>query len=94
MITISFNMARNVSFGYSRSLFSNIQYSPFEQHSFPIPRDYIIYLERVYGDWRSFPAVEKRVNKHWHTILKLDRPYESVVKPLFESDADYVAYGV
>lgn len=93
-VALSYKKVRKIENGYPRSLFTNVMYAPYEQYSFPIPVDYESYLVYAYGDWRQFPPVEKRVNKHWHTIFDPDTPYKEFVRPPFEPDPDYVKFGL
>lgn len=66
---------------------------PYEDRSFPAPIAYIKCLEQAFGDWRQFPPVEKRVNKHGHTIFEPDIPFAQYQKPPFEPYMEYLEYG-
>lgn len=66
---------------------------PFEGFLFSCPSGWDEYLRKSYGDYMQFPPIEKRSNKHAHTITEPDVPYKEFVKPPYEPYVAYVEYG-
>ena len=78
---------------YSRSDFKDVVMVEFENMLFPAPCAYERILENLFGNYMEFPPIEKRVNKHSHTIFDADISYLKFIKPSdVEADDFYKTY--
>ena len=78
---------------YQRSDFDETVLVKYEGFSFPVPGGYEKILTKMYGNYMEFPPVEKRVNKHAHTVFDADIPYTEFKKPEnVEEDEYYKVY--
>ena len=77
--------------------FANVELAPFEGFLLPIPSGWDRILTTFYGDYMEFPPIEKRVNKHYHTIFLPDLPYKEFEKPIDVTNdkyyQTYIEYG-
>lgn len=58
----------------------------FEGFKFPAPAGYDSVLSTIYGDYMTFPPVEKRGTWHTNIILEPDVPYKEIL-PQYQSSA-------
>lgn len=65
---------------YPKSVFKKQTYFPFEGYSIPAPCGYDVLLRNLYGDYMSFPPVNKRGIWHADTIIDPDVPYTVCLK--------------
>ena len=47
----------------------------FEGINIVIPKEYDLYLSRLYGDYMQLPPLEQRVPHHYCTVIDLEKPY-------------------
>ena len=52
----------------------------FEDLKVTIPQMFHEYLTKLYGDYMTFPPVEKRVGHHHTEVIDLDRPYTDYIQ--------------
>lgn len=78
---------------YPKSMFTDTVEMPFEQFSFPVPKEWDKICRIKFGDYMQFPPVEERRNKHQHTIFDPDTPYSEFGIPEYEPYTEYLEYG-
>lgn len=61
---------------FGQRLFKEARFLQFEGHEFPVPTGYEEVLKIIYGDYMTFPPVEKRGIWHDGTLFDPDQPYE------------------
>lgn len=66
-ITLNYYNAYKFKESYSKKIYENVTYYPFENITLPGPTDYDAYLSHLYGDYMTPPKESER-NKH-HTVL-------------------------
>lgn len=52
------------------SIYNNIIHLPFEDHLFPAPKDFDIYLNTLYGDYMTLPPETDRIGHEYEIISK------------------------
>lgn len=58
---------------FPKSWFSSYAVIPFEDFSVRIMKDWDSYLKQLFGDYMTLPPVEKRVTRHYHHYVNLNR---------------------
>ena len=60
----------------------------FENLKVPIPRNYDMILQKLYGDYMEFPPMEKRVcEQHTGSVFDMDIPYKERLQIMYYNDA-------
>ena len=67
---------------YRSDAFQSTVYKSFEGFEFPVPIGYDHILRTLYGEYMSFPPVEKRGTWHYGYIADPDKPYQEYLKDL------------
>lgn len=68
---------------YQAESFKSVVYKEFEGFEFPVPVGYEHVLKTIYGDYMSFPPVEKRGTWHYGYISDPDKPYSEYLKDVY-----------
>lgn len=61
---------------YSKEIFSEVVYLPFEDAQIPAPVGYDAYLKKAFGNYMELPPEEDRVPKHDAEIIDLENSYK------------------
>ena len=78
---------------YPLIMFTETVDLPFEQLSFPAPKEWDRICSMMYVNYMQFPPEEQRRNKHQHTIFDPDTPYTEFVVPAYEPYTEYLEFG-
>lgn len=68
---------------YHAESFKSVVYKEFEGFEFPVPVGYDHVLKTIYGDYMSFPPLEKRGTWHYGYISDPDKPYSEYLKDIY-----------
>lgn len=69
---------------YKSEAFASAEYRKFEGFNFPVPIGYDHILKTAYGDYMTFPPVEKRGTWHYGRISDPDKPYTEYLPKIEE----------
>ena len=67
---------------YKASAFESAEIKLFEGFEFPVPVGYDHILKTAYGDYMTFPPIEKRGTWHYGVFLDPDRTYKDYLKEI------------
>ncbi|MCQ2815118.1 MAG: LicD family protein [Bacilli bacterium] len=56
---------------FETSLFNNLDFLVFENHKFPVIKNYDYFLSTIYGDYKKLPPEDKRFSPHEYDSFKL-----------------------
>ena len=67
---------------YRSEAFQSVVYKKFEGFVFPVPVGYDHILSTAYGDYMTFPPIDKRGTWHYGRISDPDKPYTEYLKSI------------